>query len=90
MLTIAITISYLCIIAAMILALWRLLRGPYLPDRIVALELIASLVVAMAGIHAIDTGVTAYIDIAIVMALTAFLSAVGIAKFVQLRGSNDD
>ncbi|WP_119393599.1 monovalent cation/H+ antiporter complex subunit F [Salinibius halmophilus] len=90
MLSIAITVSYLFIMIAMLLALWRLLRGPALPDRIVALELIASLVVAMVGIHAIDTQVSAFLDIAIVMALTAFLTAIGIAKFIQLKGVNDD
>jgi multicomponent Na+:H+ antiporter subunit F len=44
----------------------------------------------MIGIHAIDTGVDAYIDIAIVLALTAFLAAIGFARFVQVKGQHDE
>lgn len=84
------TIIYAILALAMLITLTRLLRGPCLPDRMVALEMLSSQVIAMASIHAIETNQVAYLDIAIVMALTAFLSAIGIAKFIQLRGAGDD
>jgi multicomponent Na+:H+ antiporter subunit F len=85
-----IDLAYLVFSVSLILAFIRLAKGPALPDRVVALELIASIVVVMIGVHAIDTGVSAYLDIAIVMALTAFLAAIGFARFVQVRGVHDD
>jgi multicomponent Na+:H+ antiporter subunit F len=85
-----IDLAYLVFSVSLILAFIRLVKGPSLPDRVVALELIASIVVVMIGVHAIDTGVSAYLDIAIVMALTAFLAAIGFARFVQVRGVHDD
>jgi multicomponent Na+:H+ antiporter subunit F len=85
-----IDLAYLVFSVSLILAFIRLAKGPSLPDRVVALELIASIVVVMIGVHAIDTGVSAYLDIAIVMALTAFLAAIGFARFVQVRGVHDD
>jgi multicomponent Na+:H+ antiporter subunit F len=85
-----IDLAYLVFSISLILAFIRLAKGPSLPDRVVALELIASIVVVMIGVHAIDTGVSAYLDIAIVMALTAFLAAIGFARFVQVRGVHDD
>ena len=81
---------YLLLSISLLLAFVRLSKGPSLPDRVVALELIASIVVGMIGVHAIDTGVSAYLDIAIVLALTAFLAAVGFARFIQVRGRHDD
>lgn len=81
---------YLVLSLSLLLAFVRLAMGPSLPDRVVALELIASIVAGMVGVHALDTGVSAYLDIAIVLALTAFLAAIGFARFIQARGMYDD
>lgn len=85
-----IEIVYLLLSISLLLAFIRLVKGPSLPDRVVALELIASIVAGMVGVHAIDTGVGAYLDIAIVLAITAFLAAIGFARFIQVRGISDD
>lgn len=81
---------YLMLSIALLLSFVRLARGPSLPDRVVALELIASVVAGMAGVHAIDTGVASFLDIAIVLALTAFLAAIGFARFLERGGARDD
>ena len=83
-------IVYVLLSASLLLAFVRLVIGPSLPDRVVAMELIASIVAAMVGVHAIDTGVSAYLDIAIVLSITAFLAAIGFARFIQIRGIHDD
>ncbi|MCG8668518.1 MAG: monovalent cation/H+ antiporter complex subunit F [Pseudomonadales bacterium] len=85
-----IEIVYLLLSVSLLLAFVRLAKGPSLPDRVVALELIASIVAGMVGVHAIDTGISAYLDIAIVLAITAFLAAIGFARFIQVRGMHDD
>ncbi len=85
-----IEIVYLLLSVSLLLAFVRLAIGPSLPDRVVAMELIASIVAGMVGVHAIDTGVNAYLDIAIVLSITAFLAAIGFARFIQVRGIHDD
>ena len=90
MLELVIIFSYVALSIALLLAFIRLVIGPSLADRVVALELIASIVVGLFGINAIETGVSAYLDIAIVLALTAFLVAIGFARFIQVRGSCDN
>lgn len=85
-----IELVYLLLSLSLLLAFIRLTKGPSLPDRVVALELIASIVAGMIGVHAIDTGISAYLDIAIVLAITAFLAAIGFARFIQVRGMHDD
>ncbi len=85
-----INIAYLMLTVALLLSFWRLSKGPSLPDRVVALELIATLVAAIVGVHAVDTGVSSFLDIAIVLALTAFLAAIGFARFLESGGPRDD
>lgn len=86
MLSLVINIVYFMLSLALLLAFIRLTRGPSLPDRVVALELIASVVVGYVGVHAIDTGVSSLLDVAIVVALTAFLAAIGFARFLERGG----
>jgi multicomponent Na+:H+ antiporter subunit F len=83
-----INIVYFMLSVALLLAFIRLTRGPSLPDRVVALELIASIVVGFVGVHAIDTGISSLLDVAIVIALTAFLAAIGFARFLE-RGTQE-
>lgn len=85
-----INLVYLMLTIALLLTFIRLAIGPSLPDRVVALELIASLVTGIVGVHAIDTGVSSFLDIAIVLALTAFLAAIGFARFLERGGPRDD
>lgn len=83
MISFVINIVYFLLLLALLLAFVRLTRGPSLPDRVVALELIASIVVGFVGVHAIDTGTSSLLDVAIVIALTAFLAAIGFARFIE-------
>ena len=75
---------------ALVIVFARLVKGPSLPDRVVALELIASIMVGMIGVHAIHTSTSSFIDVAIVMALTAFLAAIGFARFLERGGPRHD
>ncbi|MBX2849071.1 MAG: cation:proton antiporter [Acidiferrobacterales bacterium] len=90
MLGLVIEIVYFVLAISLLIGFIRLTRGPSLPDRVIALEFIASIVAGMVGVHAIDTGVAAYLDIAIVLAITAFLAAIGFARFIQMRGIHDE
>jgi multicomponent Na+:H+ antiporter subunit F len=88
MIPFVINIVYFLLSLALLLAFIRLTQGPSLPDRVVALELIASIVVGFVGVHAIDTGISSLLDVAIVIALTAFLAAIGFARFLE-RGTQE-
>ena len=67
---------------ALLLTIIRLIRGPTLPDRILALDLITTLSIGFITAVAIRTGFTLYLDIAISMGLVGFLSTVALARFV--------
>ena len=65
------------------LAFVRLLRGPTLPDRVVALDLIGVLIVCVIVAVAATTGQQAYLDVAIVIALVSFVGTVAYARYIE-------
>jgi len=89
-LDIVIRITFVILSIAMVLTFLRLAKGPTLPDRVVALELLASLTVGFIAVHTIFTGEPHFIDVAVVLALTAFLAAIGFARYLERGGKRDD
>ncbi|MEO1092784.1 MAG: monovalent cation/H+ antiporter complex subunit F [Pseudomonadota bacterium] len=79
----AVDIAMLFLIAALILTTVRLMRGPTLPDRVVALDLISMLLVAFLAIFALASDESAYLDAAVALALVAFLATVAMARFID-------
>ncbi len=63
--------ALLALAVALALAFVRLVRGPSLMDRVVALELIASLVAGFVAVYAIGTDEPALIDVAIAHTFSA-------------------
>ena len=68
---------------ALVLTFLRLLRGPSLPDRVVALDLIALLIVAMIGVHVLMTREPTVLRAGVVVALLAFLGTVAFARYLE-------
>jgi len=66
-----------------LLALTRVVRGPSLPDRVIALDLMTVAGIGMIAVYAALTGQTMLLDVALVLALISFLSVVAFATFVQ-------
>ncbi|WP_192035237.1 monovalent cation/H+ antiporter complex subunit F [Halomonas sp. YLGW01] len=85
-----ILVSLAMMALALCLAFVRLYRGPSLPDRVVALELFSAILVGMIGLIAIATDVPSLLDVAIVMALMAFMATIGFARFLERGGPRDD
>jgi multicomponent Na+:H+ antiporter subunit F len=68
---------------ALLLAVVRLVRGPTLPDRIVAMDLVGVLVIGLIVVLAASTDVRATLDAAIVIALIGFVGTVAYATYVE-------
>ena len=74
---------------ALLLAVGRLLRGPTLPDRVVALDLISTLVVGIICMCALVFDQPVYLRDALVLAVVSFLGTVAFAYYVARGGSHD-
>ena len=69
--------------AALLIAFVRLVKGPTLPDRIVAMDLIGVLVIGLAVVLAAATGIRETLDAAMVIALIGFVATVAYATYVE-------
>ena len=68
---------------ALLMAVVRLVKGPTLPDRVVAMDLLGVLVVGVIVVLAAWTRVTATLDAAVVIALIGFVGTVAYATYVE-------
>jgi multisubunit Na+/H+ antiporter MnhF subunit len=89
-LVLTLDIAFLSIIAAVAFAFVRLIRGPSLADRVVALDMMTVLIVAFCGLFAISSGERAFLDVAIVLALVGFLATVALARYAERRMARAD
>lgn len=68
---------------ALLMAVFRVVKGPTLPDRVVAMDLIGVLVVGLIVVVAATSGVRAMLDAAIVIALIGFVGTIAYATYVE-------
>lgn len=73
-------------ICASLVAVYRILRGPTMPDRVIAINVIGSNVVIVIALLAAAIGEPGALDIALVYALLNFLLSITISKFTVDRG----
>ena len=83
-------IAAVLLLAAMICAGIRIVRGPTGPDRVVALDMLGILGVAGAGMAVVASGSAAFIDIALGVALVGFLAATAFAGFIERGSINEE
>ena len=82
-------VVFVMLTAALFLAFLRLARGPSLPDRVVALDLITVITVGFIAAYAIDLDQQVFLDAAIVVALIAFLGTVAFAQYLERRARDE-
>lgn len=79
LLSISCLVAISILMAGMVFALVRLILGPSLPDRVVALDAIATMAVGALALTSIVTGQSILLDVALAMALITFLGTVALA-----------
>lgn len=65
----------------------RLAKGPTLPDRVIAIDLIGVLLVCLLALMAGVTAQQAFLDVAMVVALISFVGTVAYARYIEREGS---
>ncbi len=78
------------IVASMLVTMIRLLLGPTVPDRVISLDLLTLQALGVACAAAIFYGQSDFLDVAIILALLAFLSTIAFARHVERRAINKE
>jgi len=79
----AVFISLAIISLAILGAFVRLIRGPSLPDRVIAIDLVAYLTMGFLATYSVLIQEKTYIDVALVLGLLAFLGTVAFARYIE-------
>ncbi|HHX89062.1 MAG TPA: K+/H+ antiporter subunit F [Paracoccus sp.] len=86
MITYALTFVFACFGLALLMNLYRVLTGPELTDRIIALDTMVINTIAALILYGILRGTTVYFEAAMLFGLVGFVSTVAYCRYV-LRGA---
>lgn len=75
---------------SILLTVLRLLRGPSLPDRVMALDLLGMVVAGIILAAAATYGQPGLLDIVLVFAVVGFFGTVAFARYLEVRRLDDD
>lgn len=87
LLSAGIWLSLALLVLSFLVTVARVIRGPTLGDRVVALDMLVGIAIGFIAVIAIKTGFTLYIDVAIALGLVGFLATVALARFILARGA---
>lgn len=85
-LQIAIQIALAVLSVTFVVTVFKVIYGPTLPDRILALDMLVAVAIGFIAVIGIKTGYTLYLDIAIALGLVGFLATVAFSRFILTRG----
>lgn len=85
MLNMALAAGLPLIALAIFMAFVRLIRGPSFPDRVVALDIMATMAIGLIALYAMESGEVIFLDVALILALVTFLGTVAFAYYVERR-----
>ena len=86
-LILSVDISLVMLLLAFLLTIVRIVIGPTLPDRVLALDMLVAVGIGFIAIIGIKTGYFLYIDVAIALGLIGFLATVAFSRYVLYRGT---
>lgn len=87
---VSLVISVSLLTMSVILAFIRLVVGPSLPDRVVALDLMSTVGIGAIAAYSIGTQEAVFLDVASVLALVSFLGVVAFAYYMEKRGQAEE
>ncbi|MEM9243427.1 MAG: cation:proton antiporter [Pseudomonadota bacterium] len=76
-------ISMVLLSSAIIITFLRLLKGPNLPDRVIAFDAISMMIICVISIFSVVEQQPLYLDIIIALALISFLGTIAFAQFIE-------
>lgn len=77
------TLSLLIIAVATLLFLYRLVKGPSTPDRVIALDAIGINLIGITAITSVVLNTNAFVEVILLLGILAFIGTVAFSKFLE-------
>ncbi|HEV7331168.1 MAG TPA: cation:proton antiporter [Flavisolibacter sp.] len=74
---------------SVVLVFIRFFKGPSIVDRVIALDLLITIGIAIITVYSIITGQSTFLDIAMLLALIAFLSTIAFSYYLEKSKKNE-
>ena len=81
-----IIVAYVGLVFAAMAAIYRLVTGPTMADRIIALDLLLVSLMTAIVVDAVATGDAALLNVLAVIAIIGFTATVAVARFMERSG----
>ena len=78
-----ITGSIILITLAMILIIYRLVKGPNPSDRVIALDTIGVCLISLVGLFSIIVETSFFLEIIFLLAILSFIGTIAFSKFIE-------
>jgi multicomponent Na+:H+ antiporter subunit F len=85
----AIHIALAILMLALVMTAIRVIIGPTLADRVLALDQLVAIAIGFIAVIAVKTGFELYVDIALALALVGFLATAAFARYIFIRGRGE-
>lgn len=74
---------------SVLLIFFRFLKGPSISDRVIALDLLITTGIGIIAVYSIIANQSTFLDIAMILALIAFLTTVAFSYYLEKRRNNE-
>ena len=71
-----------CFALGLLMNLWRLVQGPGVGDRVLALDTMVINTIALLVLYGVWNGTAVYFEVSLIVAMVGFISTVAFARFV--------
>jgi multicomponent Na+:H+ antiporter subunit F len=88
-LDISLYVALAMLMLAMLITAIRVVLGPTLADRVLALDQLVAIAIGFIAVIAIQTGYDLYIDIALALGLAGFLATAAFARYIFISGRDN-
>ncbi|WP_102274016.1 Na(+)/H(+) antiporter subunit F1 [Cytobacillus massiliigabonensis] len=83
MILLAVKIAILCMSIAILGLIYRLIKGPSMPDRIIALDAIGINLVAIVALVSIFLDTNAFLEVILLLGILSFIGTVAFSKYLE-------
>lgn len=77
------------LMAPLAVTIWRMIVGPTIVDRVVALDMLTGVVVGLAALIAASTGRREFLDVGFGLALISFVGTIAFSAFIERKGRRE-
>lgn len=65
------------------IAVIRMIMGPSMPDRVIAMDVIGVNLLAMIGVVSVMYGTKAYLEVILILGILSFISTIAFSKYIE-------